>query len=433
MRRITRPLSLAAGAAGLSILAYRAAVRDGRVWRATGAEASRPLAGDDLVPAPIGSFTHAITIRRPPREVWPWLVQMGSGRAGWYSYDFVDNGGQRSAERIIPELQHLEIGSVMPASPGATDTFVVLRIEPERALVVGWRPNAGEPPVMSWSFVLEERGPGSTRLVVRARAGAAYEPPFGLPGWSVGTLVPFGHAVMQRRQLLGIRARAEGRSSRGSAFDAPIRESGGAVSRKPPGAGDPAAGRLIDRFIPHPDHGGRHETIVRAPAGLVFDVAWNLNLRAHPAVRAIFRLRELLLRATPPAGERPTGLVAETSSLGWGMLAHRPGRELVMGAVTRPWEANVVFRALPADQFAAFSEPDMVKIVWTLEVEPLGPDLTRFRTETRVLATDAGARRKFDRYWRLAGPGIVLIRILTLPGLRREAEQRYARDPLRVR
>jgi hypothetical protein len=115
------------------------------------------------------------------------------------------------------------------------------------------------------------------------------------------------------------------------------------------------------------------------------------------------------------------------------MLAHQPGRELVMGAVTRPWEANVVFRALPADEFAAFSEPDMVKIVWTLEVEPLGPDLTRFRTETRVLATDAGARRKFDRYWRLAGPGIVLIRILTLPILRRAAEQRYARDPLRVR
>ncbi|HYA63706.1 MAG TPA: hypothetical protein VED66_10900, partial [Candidatus Sulfotelmatobacter sp.] len=61
--------------------------------RATPAETARTLAGDDLIPQPIGSVNHAITIRRPAREVWPWLVQMGAGRAGWYAYDFVDNGG----------------------------------------------------------------------------------------------------------------------------------------------------------------------------------------------------------------------------------------------------------------------------------------------------------------------------------------------------
>jgi hypothetical protein len=427
MKGTFRPLAIAAGAAGLSLLAYSAVTRHRWPWRATRAEGARPLPGDDLVPTPIGSLTHAITIRRPPEAVWPWLVQMGAGRAGWYSYDFVDNGGQRSAERIIPDLQHLELGSIMPASAGATDTFTVVRIEPKRVLVIGWQPDAAQPPVMSWSFVLEEQEPGSTRLLVRARASAVYEPPFGLPRWSIATLIPIGHAIMQRRQLLGIRSRAEGHFGHDTAFDGSIRESEGAAFREPWGAQE-VQERLIERFIPRPDHGGRHETIVHAPAELVFDVAWNLDLSAHPVVRAIFRLREILLSATPPDEEQPTGLVPQTLSLGWGILGHRPGRELVMGAVTKPWEANVVFRALSADEFPDYSEPDLVKIVWTLEAEPLGPELTRFRTETRARATDAAGRRKFHRYWRFASVGIVLIRILTLPALRREAERRHGRQ-----
>jgi hypothetical protein len=87
----------------------------------------------------------------------------------------------------------------------------------------------------------------------------------------------------------------------------------------------------------------------------------------------------------------------------------------------------VVFTPVAPERFAAFSEPDMVKIVWTLEAEPLGPALTRFRTETRVLATDDWARRRFRRYWRMFGAGIVLIRWLLLPALRREAERRAMR------
>jgi hypothetical protein len=185
-----------------------------------------------------------------------------------------------------------------------------------------------------------------------------------------------------------------------------------------------AGDRLIERFIPQADHGARHETLVRAPADLVFDVAWNFDMQSHPLIRAIFRLREKILRAEP-APRAARGLVAETTSLGWGMLAHRPGRELVMGAVTRPWEANVVFTAIPPDQFAAFAEPGLVKIVWTLVAESLGPVLTRFRTETRVLATDEAARKQFRRYWRVFGLGIVLVRLLLLPRIRREAERRH--------
>jgi hypothetical protein len=73
--------------------------------RATRTEWTRTLPGDEILPNPIGSITDAITIRCAPRDVWRWLVQMGAGRAGWYSYDFVDNGGRRSADRILPEFQ----------------------------------------------------------------------------------------------------------------------------------------------------------------------------------------------------------------------------------------------------------------------------------------------------------------------------------------
>jgi hypothetical protein len=111
--------------------------------------------------------------------------------------------------------------------------------------------------------------------------------------------------------------------------------------------------------------------------------------------------------------------------LGWGVLAHRQDREIVMGAAVQPWEADVKFRAIPAEQFVEFAEPDLVKIAWTLEAEPLGQALSRFASETRAVATDEAARARFLRYWRWARFGIVAIRWLMLPAVRREAERRF--------
>ncbi len=184
--------------------------------------------------------------------------------------------------------------------------------------------------------------------------------------------------------------------------------------------------RLIDQFMPRADYRERHETIVRAPADLVFDVAQHFDLQSIPLVRAIFWLRAKLLGASRPAADLfAKGLVAETKALGWGELGQARGRELVMGATAQPWKADVTFTAVPADQFLDYAEPNLVKIVWTLETEPLEPARTRFGTETRVLATDDGARQKFRRYWRIFGIGIVMIRWLLLPALRREAERRW--------
>jgi hypothetical protein len=175
--------------------------------RASSPERVCPLAGDDRIPEPIGSVTHAISIRCSREDLWPWLVQMGAGRAGWYSYDFFDNGGQRSAERILPEFQKISVGALFPALPGATDGFFVLAYEPERSLVLGALPRDGAH-AATWSFVLEEPGPGQTRLIARARANAGY----GFHGLPLA-IVKVIHYIMQRKQLLEIARRAEITSS----------------------------------------------------------------------------------------------------------------------------------------------------------------------------------------------------------------------------
>jgi hypothetical protein len=180
----------------------------GRSVVATGAEANRPLPGDELIPWPIASLAHGITIRRAPPDVWPWLAQMGAGtRGGWYSYDLFDNGRQPSTTRIVPELQRLTVGMVFPASPGAVDCFSLVAFEPERFLVLGWfSPN--HTPLVTWAFVLQEAEGDATRLVVRVRARRDYEF-HGLPWWLGRRVIAVIHFIMQRKQLLGIARRAE--------------------------------------------------------------------------------------------------------------------------------------------------------------------------------------------------------------------------------
>ena len=175
--------------------------------RADRGERVRSLPGDELIPNPLGLVIHAITIQRSAHNVWPWLAQMGSDRAGWYAYDFVDNGGRPSAERILPEFQSVGVGTVFPALPGIKDTFVVARCEPDHDLVLSWRSPNGTY-LTTWAFVLEQPEPGRTRLIVRGRVAAGYAP-YGLPAWFVKLTAPWAHAIMERKQLLGIKRRAE--------------------------------------------------------------------------------------------------------------------------------------------------------------------------------------------------------------------------------
>jgi hypothetical protein len=182
---------------------------------------------------------------------------------------------------------------------------------------------------------------------------------------------------------------------------------------------------LLDRFIPGFEAGDRHEIRVAAPPELALQALKEMELESIPLVHAIFRARALILGAGPEAREVPRGLLASTLAMGWGVLAEAPGRAVVVGAVTKPWEADVEFHAVPAERFRDFAEPGWVKIVWTLEAEPLGPAESIARTRVRVATTDAGARSRFRRYWSLFSPGIRLIRRLALPRVKAAAERRY--------
>jgi hypothetical protein len=184
---------------------------------------------------------------------------------------------------------------------------------------------------------------------------------------------------------------------------------------------------LLDQFMPVYDVVDRHRIRVNASTAATFAAACDMDLYESSVVRIIIKTRELLLGATPVERGPPRGLLADLQSLGWGVLADVPGCEVVVGAVTRPWEANVTFRSLPPDRFLAFSESDYVKIAWTLRVDSVSATESILRTETRAIATDPCARTKFRCYWAFLSPGIRLIRWASFGPVRREAERRATR------
>jgi proline iminopeptidase len=179
--------------------------------RAPGPKRPR-LPGDELLPAARAEATHRIRIEAPAAHVWPWLVQMGRRRAGWYSYDLLDNGGEPSAERIVPELQALEVGDVLPIKGAGDDGFTVLAIDPPRALVLGdpsllpgHAPEQAPKVRATWAFALEPAAGGATELFARVRV--AYE-----PSGAVTVLAPLVRAVhwlMEQKQLRMIKRRVE--------------------------------------------------------------------------------------------------------------------------------------------------------------------------------------------------------------------------------
>jgi hypothetical protein len=181
---------------------------------------------------------------------------------------------------------------------------------------------------------------------------------------------------------------------------------------------------LLDQFMPTYEVAERHHVRIAAPAAITFAAATEMYLEQSPIVRAIFKAREWVMRSHPASEPEARAFLAQMRAIGWGVLAEIPGQEIVMGAVTQPWMADVVFRPLPADEFASFHDPDYVKIAWTLRADPLGENGSIFRTETRVVSTDPAARAKFRRYWAFASPGIILIRWALLGPLKARAERR---------
>lgn len=184
---------------------------------------------------------------------------------------------------------------------------------------------------------------------------------------------------------------------------------------------------LLDQFMPTYEVAEHHRVRVAAPAEIALSAAAEMDLRQSAIVRAIFRARELILGSEAGDAVLPRALLAQAKALGWGVLAEIPGREIVLGSVTKPWLSNVVFRPLPPQEFAAFQEPGYVKIVWTLRADPIGAGESVARTETRVATTDPTARAAFRRYWSFVSPGILLIRRISLRLVKRDAE-RHGRE-----
>ena len=198
-------------ALGAAVAAYALVGRPRYLrWGATDEEVARSLPGDDLASDSSVGSTRAITIEAPVQDVWPWLVQLGYGRGGFYSFDWLENAfvgllggtrGYRSVDAILPEHQHLSRGDFIPAAPPdvlggrAVDKarWKVLELEPNRVLVLsGWG-----------AFVLEPVGDRAARLIIRSRGPGAWGRLSHYLFWEPA------HFIMERRMLLGIKERAE--------------------------------------------------------------------------------------------------------------------------------------------------------------------------------------------------------------------------------
>ena len=187
-------------------------------WGATPAEATGAYPGDELVPDPDGSSTMATTLPASPEQVWPWLVQMGYDRAGWYSWDRLDRGGQPSAERIVPEWQDLAEGQHLNVSGDGQNWFTVAALEPGRTLVLRsstelpsghpFEARSGSLPRAyldgTWGFHLQPADGGQTRLVVRTRGRSRPRPLMALFDLLVGEPA---HFIMQTRQFRNLYTR----------------------------------------------------------------------------------------------------------------------------------------------------------------------------------------------------------------------------------
>jgi hypothetical protein len=173
-------------------------------WGASDEEAERPLPGDGVVTGRAYVATRALTIDATPEDVWPWIVQMGSGRAGWYALDVLDNGGVPSAEEIVPELQELRVGDLIPMGVGKEVGPRVLEMEPARRML--WATDDE----FSWEWVLEPRDDGRTRLMSRIRERY---PPLLSRKMVYAIAASSGDIVMNWTQLKGIKRRAERRAA----------------------------------------------------------------------------------------------------------------------------------------------------------------------------------------------------------------------------
>lgn len=171
-------------------------------WGATKDEIARHLPGDEIVKKTHFIATRAVTIQARAEDVWQWLIQIGSGRAGWYSIDWIDNGGKESSWDILSEFQKIENDYFVPFTPDQKNGMWVHEFKTSEYIL--WWDKKGK---ATWLWQLSETAPGQTRLITRLRT----EYDFSFPWVIYYILYDFGDIIMMRKCMLGIKARAEKR------------------------------------------------------------------------------------------------------------------------------------------------------------------------------------------------------------------------------
>ncbi|HPH96283.1 MAG TPA: hypothetical protein PKW33_06305 [Anaerolineaceae bacterium] len=170
-------------------------------WGATAEELARSMPGDEVVAAPSFNATRAVTVEAPAQAIYPWIIQMGvTPRAGWYSYDLLDNLGRPSAESLMPELQQIFPGQLIPMSPDGKNGLYVKAYEKDRWIL--WGDLAGD---TTWAWGFYPDGKGRTRLITRVRSKYRW----GFPQAFFNLLLEFCDMIMMRKCMLDIKARAE--------------------------------------------------------------------------------------------------------------------------------------------------------------------------------------------------------------------------------
>lgn len=195
---------------------------------------------------------------------------------------------------------------------------------------------------------------------------------------------------------------------------------------------------VIDRYLPSFDVADYREMRVHAEPARAYAAFRSLDLNRSRIVRLLFAIRTLPSRFRRQGLQpkvSPTSFLNQALALGWRVLEEKPGKEIVVGAVTQPWAPVVRFRDLPGPDFIEFAEPGFTKIVWSTAVRPADPGFSVVSTETRVAATDPVSRRRFRRYWFIVGLGVRLIRIVGLRLVKHDLDRgtgtgRKTRGPL---
>jgi hypothetical protein len=372
-------------------------------------EDRRALPGDDLLPDASAQVTHGITIAATAEMIWPWLVQMGCRRAGFYAIDAIDNGFERSAREIHPELQTIRVGQVLPAEPESNEGFEVLSIDAPRTLVLGGLyDSAGRKQLafsarrpdefwqVTWAFVLQPLDATTTRLSVRARAAFSASERLHLMA-----IRPVHH-LMQTAMLRHLAARAEGRVPRDDFADVLEGVRGVAVmiaafltpflrrSRSHWGISEDMANRVHpgDELVREPRWSFTHGVEIDAPAARVWP--WIAQIGADRAGFYSYQWLENLVGCEIRNAEtiHPEWEVRA----GQWLVLHPAPKAPRLQIVTVERGRHVVAFARPDEQARALGKA-WASASWLFSLEPLGDDRCRFVSRYRASCSEDLATR----------------------------------------